>query len=406
MRLFALLSWMSRRIAGGAALLLAVCSASTLRAQAPAVDQLLAQGSDAMRQGNFAVAAEAFRQVTQQRPGFAEGFLNLGLALEQDGKLEEAVQALQQAGTLKPQLRGVHLFEGIALYRQNDYRAAEAQLRREVTAHPQDASALMWLGVDLLAEGKPEQAVGPLDKAASLDPKNQDILYHRGRAHLLISKQSYQQMYALDPQSWHVYQVLGQANLEALRTDEAIHDYVEAVDRAPRQPGLHESLGDAYWTAGRYPEAQDAYTQELAIDPHSTSTLFKLGSLYVVRGTPEPGVPLLKQALASDPSLDSAHFYLGRGEAALGQDQQALAEFLLATQGQSDPSIQQFAWYQLMRLYRRLGRTEDAAHALNMFRKLHDAKGTGSIPVSLDASRQHTALPKTEEVPADADDNH
>ncbi len=398
--------WMSRCVRRVAALLLLAVFNNLWAAQTPAADQLLAQGNEAMRQGDFAAAANAYRQFTQQHPHLAEGFLNLGLALEQGGNLQESIHALRQASTLKPALRGVHLFEGIVLYKQNDYPAAEAELRRELNAHPEDASAMMWLGVDLLAEGRPEQAVGLLDKAALLEPKNQDILYHRGRAHLLISKQSYEQMYEIDPQSWHVYQVLGQANLEALRTDEAIRDYVEAVKRAPRQSGLHESLGDAYWTAGKYPEAQDAYTQELAIDPYSTSTLFKLGSLYVIRGTPEQGVPLLKQALASDPKLDSAHYYLGRGEVALGQDQQAMGEFLLATQGQSDSSIQVFAWYQLMRLYRRLGRTEDSAHALSTFRKLYDKQRGADVPASLDGSRQHSTLPKAEEMPSDADDVH
>ncbi len=63
----------------------------------------------------------------------------------------------------------------------------------------------MWLGVVNLARDHPEEAVEALDKADKLKPGDPDILYHRGRARLLVSKDSYAEMFKVDPQSWRVH---------------------------------------------------------------------------------------------------------------------------------------------------------------------------------------------------------
>ena len=80
----------------------------------------------------------------------------------------------------------------------------------------------MWLGVVQLADEQADQAAESLDRAAKLNPDNVDILYNRGRAHLLVSKNSYEKMYKADPDTWRVHQVLAQAYAESDRHEEAI----------------------------------------------------------------------------------------------------------------------------------------------------------------------------------------
>src|SRR6266850_4256372 len=131
-----------------------------------------------------------------------------------------------------------HLFLGIAYFRLNQMDKALAAIQKESVSYPKDAHAWMWLGVGRLAEDKPEEAAEALDKAATLAPDDMDILYHRGRAHLLVSKNSYAKMFKAGPKSWRVHQVLAQANAEADRHMDAVAEYQAAIKLAPTQPGL------------------------------------------------------------------------------------------------------------------------------------------------------------------------
>src|ERR1700719_1084152 len=172
--------------------------AQSASGQTMAVSERFRQATEAMRAGQLEEAAQGFASVTATSPGFAEAHFNLGLVREEQGKNEEAIASLQKALTLKPKLRGANLFLGIAEYRLNQLDAAIAALHNETSNSPSDASAWMWLGVAELAKERPEDAAQALDKAAKLAPENVDILYERGRAHLLVSKNSYAQMFKAD----------------------------------------------------------------------------------------------------------------------------------------------------------------------------------------------------------------
>ena len=210
----------------------------------------------AMREGRLQEAAAGFENITHTAPTFVGAHFNLGLVREEQGRFEDAVASLQKALALNPRLRGANLFLGIAHYRLNQYVPAIAALRIEIKLTPADPKAWMWLGVTELAAERPEEAAVALDKAAKLGPNDVDILYHRGHAHLLVSKLSYERMLHADPDSWRVRQVLAQADAEADRDVDAVAEFQAAIKAAPQQPGLHEELGTEFWKLNKMEEAQ------------------------------------------------------------------------------------------------------------------------------------------------------
>jgi tetratricopeptide (TPR) repeat protein len=254
-----------------------------------------------------------------------------------------------------------------------------------------------------LAQEHADSAAAALDKAAALDPNNLDILYHRGRAHLLISKASYAAMFQLSPDSWRVHEVLGQADAEAFRTEDAISEFRLALRTAPHEPGLNEELGDACWTAGKLQEADDAYSEEIKNDTANAVALYKLGSLRVTRDDAAAGLPLLERALTLDPSISDAHYYLGKGDAALGKDELAIEHFRLATNPQGTEELRIMSWYQLATLYRNLHRSQEAGEALAAFRKMkteRDQRREGKLQ---EQGRRRDQLPQQEVIPPTAD---
>jgi tetratricopeptide (TPR) repeat protein len=302
----------------------------------------------------------------------------LGLVREEQGRHEEAIASFQRALALKPRLHGANLFLGVAHFKLNRLEEALAAVKKETAAYPKDAGAWMWLGVVALAQDHPEEAAEALDKAARLAPTDVDILYHRGQAHLLVSKNSYAKMFAADPKSWRIRQVLAQANAEAERHVDAIAEYEAAIQLAPRQPGLHEELGSEYRNAGKPQEAEAAFLQELEIDPYNVLARYKLGVLAVERNDGAKAKELIEAALRQKPGLRHADYNLGRAEMQLGNAAVAAEHFQLATKTETDPEVLQQSWFQLGIVYRRLHRMPEAQQAMATFQKLKDQEAENS----------------------------
>jgi tetratricopeptide (TPR) repeat protein len=338
----------------------------------------LQEASEAMRQGNLEQAGEGFAEVVKLAPTFAEAYLNLGLVREEQSRHEEAIVNFQKALQLKPRLRGANLFLGIAEYRTNHLDSSIAALRKETAINPKDANAWMWLGIASLEKEDGDEAVHALDQAAKLAPGNVDILYHRGRAHLYVSQDSYARMFKAGPKSWRVRQILAEADADAERHMDAVAEYQAAIQLAPNQPRLHEELGTEYRNAGKMPEAEEAFRKELEIDPENVVAKYKLGVLLTERGNAAQGKELVVEALKVRPGLIHADYNLGRAEMLLGNDAAAAEDFLRATKSDSDPDILQQSWYRLGTVLRHLHRTQESQQAFAMFQKLKDAEAEAS----------------------------
>ena len=355
---------------------------------------------EAMRAGKLDAAAEGFTTVLRQTPALAEAHFNLGLVNQERGRYQEAIGNFQKALALKPRLHGANLFLGINEFRLNELDKAHVAVARETANFPQDAAAWMWLGVVALAQEKPEDAAKALDKAAQLKPDDQDILYHRGRAHLLVSKNSYAQMFKVDPNSWLVHRVLAQANAESENHLAAITEYEEAIKLAPTQPGLHEELGSEYRNTNKFREAEQAFKRELEIDPYNVLAKYKLGAIALEQGDPARGKELIEAALRVKPGLAHAEYNLGRADLLLGEDDTAMAHLQKATAEDTDPTVVAQAWYQLGTIYRRLHRMDEARNAMAMFQRLKD-EGAEKSQKRLEKYRvEHPDASETPAVPA------
>lgn len=361
---------MSVNISVRITILLLSFAAGIASAQTPEAEAEFRHGVDALHSGRLDAAAEAFTQSAQMAPRFAPAYLNLGLVREQQGRHQDAIAALQSTISIKPSLRGAHLFLGIAEYRLNHFDEAAKALEAETRANPEDAKAWMWLGIDLLAAKRPNDAADALNKAAKISPLDVDILYHRGRALLLSSRQSYEQMFKLDPDSWRVHQVLAQGAAESEHDSDAVQEYQAAVAKAPHEPGLHQSLATELWRTGKLSEAQVEYKKELEIDPNNILATYQLGCLLVETSSASEGKSMIEAAMKQDPSLPIANFYLGRADMQLANDDKAIADFKRMLALKPDAETEMQSYYQLSRLYRRQHHTVEAQEALNHFKEL------------------------------------
>jgi len=364
----------------------AVC----LVGQSSAFEKSFTEGTQSMRNGDWDAAVASFGRATQLLPTSAEAHFNLGLAQLQQSRVQEAANSLDRAAVLSPTMRGVHLFLGIARYRANDFPAAITALKRESQIDPNNAKVFMWLGVALLGSGNAGAAVTALDKAAQLAPEDVDILYHRGRAHMLVSKESYEKMYKADPNSFRVHQALAQSFVEADRLEDAAHECQNALNLRPNEPGLHEELADIYWSQNQLEKAETVFQEELKIDPESLSSMYKLAVVSLERSKPDITVSLLTEVLRRAPGYRDAHYEKGRAEAQLGQVNPAIDDFKaeVAKGDRADAESLRQSYYQLAQLYRRSQRPEESKVALDSFLRLKQQEDTSQAQRLQDKLKQ------------------
>jgi len=382
--------------------ILVVALGPSLASQTGEIEKTFHEGNLAMRNGQLDVAAADFQSVTSAMPRFAEAHFNLGLVRLQQGRLNDAISSLKHSLSLKPSLRGANLFLGIAEYRNNDYKDAIAAIKHETATDPKNAKAWMWLGVAQLGAGDADGASTSLDKAALLAPDDVDILYHRGRAHILVSKESYEKMYKADPNSSRVHQVLAQSFVEQDRLEEAAHECQEALRLKSDEPGLHEELGDIYLEQNHLAEAESEFQNELKVDPQSQTSMYKLAVVSLERSKPEVASSLLQDLLRREPRSADAHYQLGRAQSQLGNIDDAVNQFLLAVKqskesGTQDSDTLRQSYYQLAQLYRRQQKPEESKAALENFMRLKqqaDAQQAQRLQDKLKRSAQIQEAPQ------------
>jgi Flp pilus assembly protein TadD len=247
-----------------------------------------------------------------------------------------------------------------------------AALRRELKLDPKNAQAYMWEGIVELQDGHPEKATEPLDRASELAPNDLDILEYRGRAHTQVAFASYARMAVIDPNSWHVHRVQGQIYSQQEKHKEAIAEFLEAIKLMPGNSDLYEELGGEYRKTSDLELAQQAYAKELELSPNNPIAMYNLAKIDIETNRGADGLTLLRKVTANYANVPATHFYLGLGEFEAGNTNEALAALEKARSMNPEPQLAPRIEYELSRVYRKLGRIDDANRAVREYTRLRE----------------------------------
>lgn len=353
-----------------ALLVLPFARAQVAAPPADPVGEDLRKGTEAIQAGKPDEAEKWFQAALQTAPDNPAALMEFGVAELRLGKTASGVDALQRAVTLAPQLQGANLFLGIGYAQMHKVDECVAALHREVELDPSDAQAEMWLGIVELQDGHPEKATDPLDRAAELAPNDLNILQYRGQAHNAVAFASYARMAAIDPNSWHVHDVQGEIYSQQNMHKEAIAEFLEAAKQAPSNADLYEELGNEYRKSTALDLAQQAFQKELELSPNNPIAMYNLGKMDIETNHVEEGLGLLRRVVANYADVPATYFYLGLGEFDEGDLADALTALEKARALHPEPDLAPRVEYELARVYRKLGRTEDANRAIQEYTRL------------------------------------
>jgi tetratricopeptide (TPR) repeat protein len=260
---------------------------------------------------------------------------------------------------------------GISLYETAEYARALPLLEAVLKASPNDTNAQMYLAKDLIKLGDTNAAVSTLQKMASRQPRNQEVFYLLARVYMQMSEQALAKMNAIDPNSVLSHQLSAEVMESMNNYDGAVVQLKKAVEMAPRLPGNHYKLGDAYWNLSDWDQAMAEFKTELEIDPGNCMAQWKIGNILLQKGgAPEGALAALDKAVAACPGFADAREDRARALAKLDRNQEAVADLELAEKATpNDPSIH----FLLAKVYRALGRAQDASREMQLFSKLDEA---------------------------------
>ncbi|MGH9593896.1 MAG: tetratricopeptide repeat protein, partial [Bryobacteraceae bacterium] len=123
-----------------------------------------------LRNEDYRSAIAFWDDAVMKRPGNYGAHNNLGVALQEAGRMDEAIQQLQEAVRLRPGSDVLHYNLGNALFHGGHFEAAVGQYEEALRIKPEFAEAHYSLGVTLARTGRAGEAVGQYEEALRINP--------------------------------------------------------------------------------------------------------------------------------------------------------------------------------------------------------------------------------------------
>ena len=136
-------------------------------------------GIGLLLQGDLKGAQYAFLRVTEARPDFADGWLNVARALIREGQTNAAKPYLERALGIDDSLGRIHFFRSLAQKDDGDYDAALASLETVAAEYPRDRVVLNQMALIYRLQRRYEEALAMLDRVAQIDPEDLQMYYTR-----------------------------------------------------------------------------------------------------------------------------------------------------------------------------------------------------------------------------------
>ena len=223
-------------------------------------------------EGRLDEAAEHYHRAIALAPDYAPVYNNLGTALRAKGQLTDAVSTYQQALRLRPSYPEAQYNLANALLDAGKPADAIDHFRIALQTLPASVDVHNNLGIALMGEGRRDEAIAEFREALAADPDS--VKSHRNLADALGMARKYDEAIAhyrravqIDPADASIHYDFGSLLIEIDRLDEAIAEFRLALKADPKSVAAHNNLGIALGSQGRMDEAVDQFRQALALRP-------------------------------------------------------------------------------------------------------------------------------------------
>jgi predicted O-linked N-acetylglucosamine transferase (SPINDLY family) len=230
----------------------------------------------------------------------------------------------------------------ITLFNQGRYAEAEVCARQLIEHFPGHGFGWKCLGSVLKSQGRNEESLEAMRKAAVLLPLDPQAhgnlgvtLKELGR--LEEAAASFRRALKIKPDYAEVHSTLGNVLKELGRLQEAETSYRRALDIWPAYADAHSNLGAVLSELGRLKEAEASYRRALEINPDYAKAHYNLGNVLRDQERLDDATTGYGRALELNPYLAEAAVNLGNVHKDLGNLEVAEANYRRALA--SDPGL-------------------------------------------------------------------
>jgi tetratricopeptide (TPR) repeat protein len=248
------------------------------------VELFFRAGQEAMKQGQFARAAEQFKKVLALDPNLVEAEVNLGLAYQSLFEYDSALLYLTKALRERPNLLGPTVIVGMDYLKLGSPEKAIPFLQHALNLDPANHEAHQALASAYLGKDDFRSAAEEFRRIAALDSDKSEAWFTLGHEYLDLSARLAFRGARLYRESAWGHRFLGDLLFQRNRWDDALKEYQKALSVDARQSGLHTSLGQTYLHAAKLELAEKEFRLELQNDPSSELAWLGLASLQLAKG--------------------------------------------------------------------------------------------------------------------------
>lgn len=228
--------------------------------------------------------------------------LDTGLALHQQGRLDEALSNYEKVLKTDPKnFDALHL-KGVITHQRQDYAAAIELFNRAIEQKPRNALAYLNRGNTLKAMGDVKEAIA-----------------------------NYRQAIAISPEYAEAYVNLGIALQEIEQVDQALNCYRKALDLKPDFAEAFFALGNALQNCGQTEAAVISLQEATRLRPDFAAAYCNLGNLLKELSRFDEAVTIFSEAIRAQPDFAVAYCNLGNVQKEMQQFRLAIASYTQAT---------------------------------------------------------------------------
>jgi protein O-mannosyl-transferase len=273
-----------------------------------------------------------WRDTLAKNPGALMAHNNLGVLLEESGRITEAIEHFQQALRINADNSETHNNLGFALFQQGDRVNAMKEYQQALRFNPGLAIAYFNIGTVFRQLGQPSEAIRQFEQALRLNPNYPEAhnnlgLALQGLGKVAEAQEHYQEALRINPNYVEAHNNLGNIFFSLRRMTEAASEYEAALRIKPDYAEAYNNLGNALLELGRVPEAITQYEQALLRNPDYVEAHYNLGSALYRAGKVSEAIDQFAQAVRLKPKDPQAHYNFGVVLEQSGHPKQAIAQY-------------------------------------------------------------------------------
>jgi Flp pilus assembly protein TadD/peroxiredoxin len=245
------------------------------------------------------------------RDAFQRNDFTYGVAMYQQGYLEQAADSFRQVLQTKPDNADANYNLGTLNLRKNDFHQARQYLEKTIQLRPDYPEAWNNLGMIAAQQGLLDEAIQDFEKSLQLRPGfaiallNLGNVYRRQRS-FEKAQECLHRALQIQPDDPETNYSIGMLYAQQDDVPHATESLQKALELRPVYPEALNNLGVLFVRTEKYAEAEDQFKTGIRLAPHFDQSYLNLARLYALRNDKEQARTVLLDLLRVQPENATA----------------------------------------------------------------------------------------------------